>query len=170
MNNLNKKLFGFWLYIFSDCIMFSVLFISFISSNNFYFKKIIFNYRILLIETILLLFCSYLSIKIINNFKNKYYYLNIIFSVVFLILEYKDYFHLKTINIDYKINNYLSNYFIILFFHAFHIIISILISLNLLFLNLYKKKFKIINVFFSLFWHFIHIIWLCLILIIYIKK
>lgn len=170
MNNVNKNLLGFWLYMVSDCIMFSILFISFLSSNNFYFNKLIFNYRILLIETLLLLFCSYLSLKVINNLNNKYYFLNIIFSFLFLILEFKDIYHLNKININFSINNYLSNYFIIIFFHAFHVLVSILICLNLLFLNLYKKKFKIVNIFFSLFWHFIHIVWLCLLLIIYIKK
>ncbi|XOD38971.1 MAG: hypothetical protein ACAF48_01095 [Candidatus Carsonella ruddii] len=170
MNKINKNLIGFWLYMISDCIIFSVLFISFLSSNNFFLKNLIFNYRILLIETILLLFCSFLSIKVINNFKNKYYYLNLIFSILFLLIEFKDFYHLNTINLNFKLNNFLSNYYIIIFFHAFHVLISIFICLNLLLLNFINKKFKINNIIFSIFWHFIHIIWLCLLLIIYIKK
>ncbi|ATX33416.1 hypothetical protein CUN91_00405 [Candidatus Carsonella ruddii] len=170
MNKINKRLLGFWLYMISDCIMFAVLFISFLSSNNFFLKKIIFNYRILLIETLLLLFCSFLSLKNINNFKNKYCYLNLIFSILFLIIEFKDFYHLNKINLNFNTNNYLSNYYFIIMFHAFHVLISIFISLNLLLLNFINKKFKINNIIFSLFWHFIHIVWLCLILIIYIKK
>ncbi|WP_433927888.1 hypothetical protein [Candidatus Carsonella ruddii] len=170
MNNLNKNILGFWLYMISDCIMFVILFISIFSSNNFYFKNLIFNYRILLIETILLLLCSFLSIKVINNLKNKYYYLNLIFSILFLIIEFKDFYHLNCINLTFKTNNYFSNYYIIIYFHAFHVLISILICLNLLLLNFLNKKVKFNNIIFSLFWHFIHIIWLCLLLIIYIKK
>ncbi|MBY0585436.1 hypothetical protein K5B08_00850, partial [Candidatus Carsonella ruddii] len=105
MNKLNKNLIGFWLYMISDCIMFAILFISILSSNNFFFKNLIFNYRILLIETILLLLCSFLSIKVINNLKNKYYYLNLIFSIIFLVIEFKDFYHLNIININFKINN-----------------------------------------------------------------
>ncbi|MFI4878816.1 MAG: hypothetical protein ACH6QP_01035 [Candidatus Carsonella ruddii] len=170
MNSLNKNLIGFWLYIFTDCIMFSIIFISFLLSNNFLLKKIIFNYKILLIESILLLYCSYLSIIIINKNKNKYYYLNILFSTLFLILEYKDYYHLKILNITFTNNNYLSNYFLIIFFHALHVFISIIICINLFYIKYLNKKIKIINICYSLFWHFIHIIWLCLVLIIYLKK
>ncbi|WMC19852.1 MAG: hypothetical protein NVS86_01075 [Candidatus Carsonella ruddii] len=170
MNNFNKNLLGFWLYIISDCIMFSIIFISFINSNNFFLKKIIFNYRTLLLETILLLICSYLSTKVLKKNKFKYYYLNLLFSILFLLIEFKDIYHLNSINLNFKTNNFLSNYFIIIFFHAFHVLISILFCINLIFLKKIKKKFKIINIFFSLFWHFIHIIWLCLMFIIYIKK
>ncbi|BFI90998.1 cytochrome c oxidase subunit 3 [Candidatus Carsonella ruddii] len=170
MNKFNKNILGFWLYIISDCIMFSVLFISFLNSNDFFYKHIIFNYRTLLIETILLLICSYLSVKSIKKNELKYYYLNLIISVLFLLIEFKDIYHLNSINLNFKTNNFLSNYFVIIFFHAFHVIISILLCINLIFLKIIKKKFKIINIIFSLFWHFIHIIWLCLMFIIYIKK
>ncbi|QLK14157.1 hypothetical protein V7Z36_01110 [Candidatus Carsonella ruddii] len=167
---MNKNLLGFWLYIVSDCITFSILFILFLSTNSFCFKNLIFNYRTLLIETVLLLLSSYLSIKVFRNNRNKYYYLNIIFSIIFLLIEYKDFYHLKKINLFYYTNNYLSNYFVIIGFHALHVAISILFCLNLLFLNTIEKNFKINNIIFSIFWHFIHIIWLCLVLIIYIKK
>ncbi|AFP84215.1 cytochrome O ubiquinol oxidase subunit III [Candidatus Carsonella ruddii HT isolate Thao2000] len=170
MNNINKNILGIWLYLISDCIIFTILFISFLNSNNYFYKNIIYNYRIVLIETILLLICSYLSILIIKKKNIKYCYLNLIFSLLFLIIEFKDIYHLNYINISYKTNNFLSNYFIIIFFHALHVIISILICINLIILKKLKKKFKLINIFFSLFWHFIHIVWLCLIFIIYIKK
>ncbi|WMC19254.1 MAG: hypothetical protein NVS84_01070 [Candidatus Carsonella ruddii] len=170
MNRFNKNILGFWLYIISDCIVFSVLFISFTNSNNFFFKNIIFNYRTLLVETILLLICSYLSTKTLKKNNFKYYYLNLIFSLLFLIIEFKDIYHLNYINLNFKTNNYLSNYFVIIFFHAFHVIISILFCINLIILKKINKKFKIINLVFSLFWHFIHIVWLCLMFIIYIKK
>lgn len=168
MNKINKTLLGFWLYIISDCIMFSVLFISIINSN-FFFKNLIFNKKIVLIETIILLICSFLSLKVIRNFKKKYYFLNILFSLIFLTMEFKDIYHLNKINLNFKLNNFLSNYYFILIFHAFHVILSIFICINLILLSYFNKKFKINNIIFSLFWHFIHIIWLCIVIIIYIK-
>ncbi|AFP84395.1 cytochrome o ubiquinol oxidase subunit III [Candidatus Carsonella ruddii] len=171
MNNINKNIICFWLYIITDCIMFSTMFLSFlISKHNFFLKNIIYNYRIVLIETIILLLSSFLTIKILNELKIKYYFLNILFSTLFLIIEFKDFNHLFFINLNYKLNNYFSNYYLILSFHALHIFTSIIICANLIFLNKLKYKFKIINILFLIFWHIIHIIWLCLSFIIYIKK
>ncbi|BAF35199.1 cytochrome O ubiquinol oxidase subunit III [Candidatus Carsonella ruddii PV] len=171
MNNINKNVIGFWLYIITDCIMFSTIFLSFlISKHIFFLKNIIYNYRIILIETILLLLSSFLTIKIINKSNIKYYFLNIFFSILFLIIELKDIKHLFFLNLSFKLNNYLSNYYLILFFHALHVFVAIIICINLILLNKLKYKFKIINIIFLIFWHIIHIIWLCLSFIIYIKK
>ncbi|AFP83841.1 cytochrome O ubiquinol oxidase subunit III [Candidatus Carsonella ruddii CS isolate Thao2000] len=171
MNKINKKILGIWLFFLTDCIMFLCFFLSFyLSKNIFFLYNKFYNYRIILIETILLLLCSFLSLKYLKNNKKKYIFLNIFFSFIFLILEYKDYIHLKKLNLTNNYNNYFSNYYLIISFHALHVIFSIFFSLNIIFIRVVKFNFKIINIMYSLFWHFIHIIWLCLVFIIYLKK
>ncbi|BFI91041.1 cytochrome o ubiquinol oxidase subunit III [Enterobacterales bacterium endosymbiont of Anomoneura mori] len=176
-----KKIFGFWIYIMSDCIFFACLFAIYMVLNNnkinFFIKKEIFNLNSVLLETIILLTSAFtfgIAISKINsnNIKslNNWLFLTFLLGLTFLIIEFNELNHFIKIHIGPNYNAYMSSFFSILFIHGAHVffgLIWILITIlqiktdNLIPAN----KTRLICL--SLFWHFLDIIWICVFTIIY---
>ncbi|MCV2502316.1 MAG: cytochrome c oxidase subunit 3 [Candidatus Lightella neohaematopini] len=178
--NINNNIFGLWIYLMSDCVFFSVLFINYILAYNsmlYTISNSFYNIPFVLIETLILLTSSYTCCLAsyyfnINKIKYVVYYLSITFllGVCFLYMELYEFIHLIRNNLGPDKNYFLSSFFTLLGVHGIHIIVG-LIWFIILLLQIYLNKFdKIKNNLYclSLFWHFLDIIWVFIFTIVYL--
>ncbi|MCV2508466.1 MAG: cytochrome c oxidase subunit 3 [Candidatus Lightella neohaematopini] len=179
-HNINNSIFGLWIYLMSDCVFFSVLFINYILSYNSMLSTIsnnFYNIPFVLIETLILLTSSYTCCLAnyyfnTNKIKHVTYYLSITFllGICFLYMELYEFIHLIKSNFGPDKNYFLSSFFTLLGVHGIHIIVG-LIWFVILLLQIYLNKFnKIKNNLYclSLFWHFLDIIWVFIFTIVYL--
>ncbi|WP_343188128.1 cytochrome c oxidase subunit 3 [Buchnera aphidicola (Ceratoglyphina bambusae)] len=178
----SKVVFGFLIYLMSDCILFSVFFsVYFILSKNIHFnifdKNVIDIYYVFL-ETIILLVSSFtysisaLFLKINRRFFFYFFmYLTFLLGFIFILMELNELYFLNKNNFSpFKYGCY-SSFFALLILHAIHIflglfwIILVLIRCKKKFLNkiVYTQIFCL-----GLFWHFLDIIWICIFNFIYL--
>ncbi|AZP36380.1 Cytochrome bo(3) ubiquinol oxidase subunit 3 [Candidatus Annandia adelgestsuga] len=167
----------------SDCIIFSILFVTYsviLNNVTINFINNIFNIYLVFIETIVLLLSSF-SYCIINIcIKKKYIFFTIFFlfitfllGSVFLNLELYELCILINKGLGPQKNGFMSIIFTILSIHGVHIFIGLTFILNLIthvILNGINKinYNKIIRL--GLFWHFLDIIWVFIFTIIYIQN
>ncbi|QIE02154.1 cytochrome o ubiquinol oxidase subunit III [Buchnera aphidicola] len=179
----NNKLFGLWIYLMSDCILFAVLFAiySIISSNieiNVISNKL-FNLSSVLLETCLLLISSLSSGLIVISIQQKkiktlclYLMITFCLGLSFLFLEIHEFYELIINNFGPNQHALFSIFFTLVGMHGIHIffglvlIISILYQIKKLGLtnNIYTRVLCL-----SIFWHFLDIIWICIFTFIYLS-
>lgn len=136
-NIKNNTLFGFWIYLMSDCILFATLFSVYVVLKDgvAYGPNIkdIFNLSYVLIETLLLFFSSITYTLVIlylynNNKKlvNIWLILTFLFGLLFLFMEIYEFIHL--INDGYGPNRsgFLSSFFALLGTHGLHVIFGLI--------------------------------------------
>ncbi|CEL12409.1 Cytochrome o ubiquinol oxidase subunit 3 [Candidatus Portiera aleyrodidarum] len=179
LESLNKKkynskvLLGFWIYILSDCILFSGIFSVYVVLSIKYMNiKNLFNMYIVNLETLILLISSFtIGIVILFFNKNQLFYslfFVLLLGVLFVILEINE---IRNIYITHKINSLLSAYLTLVGIHCIHIIIGLYWGICLLFNILFNGlniKTRTSLLCLSIFWHFLHIIWVCIYTIVYL--
>ncbi|BGI51537.1 MAG: cytochrome o ubiquinol oxidase subunit III [Buchnera aphidicola (Ceratovacuna japonica)] len=178
----SNVVFGFLIYLMSDCILFSVFFSVYfvMSSNNTLevFKNNLINIYYVLLETSFLL-CSSLSYSISMIFlkyrKDIYFNIFIMLTIFlgfsFIFMEIKELINLSKTSLFLYKNGVCSSFFSLLTLHACHIlfgllwIIFMLIKFNLGFFSdgIYVQFFCL-----GLFWHFLDIIWMFIFNFIYL--
>ncbi|VFP78277.1 Cytochrome bo(3) ubiquinol oxidase subunit 3 [Buchnera aphidicola (Cinara cuneomaculata)] len=180
----NKNIFGIWVYLMSDCIIFAILFVVHIimsrhGYDNFLQENHLFSWFIIFLETLILLF-SALSCSLVKYFLHKHskkymlIFLLITFFLgsIFLSLEYFEWLHMFNKGFYPTVNGYLSSFFTVLAIHGLHIIFGLLWILILIIQILifdFKNFVNVSVICFCLFWHFIDIIWMILLMCIYFK-
>ncbi|CDZ16347.1 Ubiquinol oxidase subunit 3 [Candidatus Johnevansia muelleri] len=177
----SSNVLGFWIYIMSDCVLFSILFATYaVLCKNFAVGptgKELFNLPFILIETFVLLVSSFMigiSIFYMQK-KNKiktiiYLLLTIILGTIFVSLESIEFHHFINKGATPNMSAFLSAFFTLVGTHCIHVIIGIFWGIILI-IKLYHCDFKKNNtglICLSLFWHFLHIIWICVFTIIYL--
>ncbi|VFP88604.1 Cytochrome bo(3) ubiquinol oxidase subunit 3 [Buchnera aphidicola (Cinara piceae)] len=180
----NKNIFGTWIYLMSDCIIFAVLFIVHIimsrhGYSNFLKENHLFSPSIVLIETLILLFSSLSCslIKYFSKYSSKvciliFLFFTFILGSCFLGLEC-----VELLNIFYKgfypfSNGYLSSFFALLGMHGLHIfcgLLWLLILIGQIFIFNLTDSIHVSLVCFCLFWHFLDVIWTVLIMCVYFR-
>ncbi|VAX76731.1 cytochrome c oxidase subunit 3 [Buchnera aphidicola] len=178
----NINILGFWIYLMSDLIIFSVLFIVHIimsrhGYHGFLRENNLFSWSLLFLETTLLSF-SALSCNISKyffRFSSKKYViffllLTLILGGSFLGLEVYECLNIFNHGFYPSISGYLSSLFVLIGIHGLHIIFGLSWILILIY-QVYQFGFnsfvKTSLICFSLFWHFIDIIWIVLIFCVY---
>lgn len=177
-----KNVFGFWIYLMSDCILFSILFIVFFVMRQhggysvFIYKKI-FSLSNIFLESFLLLLSSLTcSISVYFMFKNFFrysvYFLfsTFILGVFFIGLELKELIYFIQLGYGPSFSGFFSAFFVLIITHCLHIFLGLIWILCLLYFSFKKKsllKFQNIFICFSLFWHFLDIIWTILVPCVY---
>ncbi|VFP83778.1 cytochrome c oxidase subunit 3 [Buchnera aphidicola] len=180
----NKNIFGIWVYLMSDCIIFSILFVVHIimsrhGYNNFLRENHLFSWFTIFLETLVLLFsalsCSLAKYFLRSNSKKCilfFLFITLCLGSIFLYLEFFEFLQIMNKGFYPVSNGYLSSFFVLLGTHGLHIIFGLLwiliLMIQILFFNL--NSFVNISVIcFCLFWHFIDIIWIILIMCVYFK-
>lgn len=170
-----NKIFGFWLYLMSDFVVFATIFVVFILmfKLNFYniliHKKLISLFKIF-IETFILLISSFfcgLSIYSSEKFCIKktitFLLITIFFGIFFIYLEFNELLQIFRSGFKPSLNGFFTSFFTLLGVHILHVFIGIIwafiLVLNIFFLNFTKKVCSSL-ICFSLFWHFLEIIWI----------
>jgi len=180
--NTNKTLFGFWIYLMSDCVLFAALFATFIVLRNNTFGgpsgKDIFSMPYVLVETILLLTSSFtcgIAMLLIHKQQKKAALyslaLTFILGLSFLSLELYEFRQLVIDGHSWRQSAFLSSYFTLVGTHGLHITVG-LFWMAVVAFQLFKsginegltKRMGLL----SLFWHFLDIIWIFIFSIVYL--
>ncbi|WP_367680642.1 cytochrome o ubiquinol oxidase subunit III [Candidatus Fukatsuia anoeciicola] len=181
-NNGAIKIFGFWIYLMSDCILFATLFATYaVLVNNTAggpSGKDIFNLSFVLIETFLLLFSSitYGITMLSMNKGNKdqvnlWLALTFILGLSFITMEFFEFHELITKGYGPNRSAFLSSFFVLVATHGIHVSVG-LVWIIIMIIQTIKRGLSTINqtrlICLSLFWHFLDIIWICVFTIVYL--
>ncbi|CAL4323106.1 cytochrome c oxidase subunit 3 [Buchnera aphidicola] len=177
-----KSIFGFWIYILSDCIIFATVFsVYFVMVNNISkgpSGKEFFNLKYVFIETVILLLSS-LFFSIVVYFMKKFdvfmvcLFLSLVFfcGLFFLFLEGYEFFNLFQKDYLPDRSGFLSAFYFLLLLHGFHVFSGLLWLMLLFFQTIKFGINKIIRtrlICLSIFWHFLDIIWIFLFTFVYL--
>lgn len=172
---LNKTIFGFWLYIMSDCILFASLFATHsvlsLSCIELSLNKNIFNLTLIFTETCCLLLssltCSKSTIyatKMNIQAWRKWMIITFLLGLCFINIEIYEFYHLILHQYNPCRNAFFSSFFVLVGTHGIHVIVG-LIWIIIMIIHVTIKGLTQISLTrlkcFSLFWHFLDIIWIC---------
>ena len=181
-DNESKILFGFWVYIMTDCVLFASLFAVYavLHRNTFGGPSgaQIFDMPYVLGETLLLLTSSFTCglASIALQQKNKravigFFALTFVLGLSFLGMELREFHHLATIGDSWTRSGFLSSYFTLVGTHGLHITVG-LIWMAVMMFRIAKggltdsnaRRLKML----ALFWHFLDVIWIFIFSIVYL--
>lgn len=175
-------IFGFWIYILSDCLLFGTLFAVYaVYSNSFaglIEPKELFNLTFVLAETALLLFSSFtfgMAMLKANHedMKGMIKWLGITFMLgfSFLIMELYEFYHFSNEGATFHSSAYWSAFYGLVATHGLHVFAG-LVWMIVLFFHFKRDGFSEDNktrlACLSLFWHFLDIIWICVFSVVYL--
>ncbi|MCF8778210.1 cytochrome o ubiquinol oxidase subunit III [Vibrio sp. IRLE0018] len=175
-------IFGFWVYILSDCLLFGTLFAVFaVYSNSFagiIEPSVLFNLWFVAGGTALLLLSSFTfgmaMLKEHNkDMKGMFKWLWITFALGlgFLLMELYEFYHFSQAGATFDSSAYWSSFYALVATHGLHVFAG-LIWMLLLFVHFKRDGFTTANktrlALLSLFWHFLDIIWICVFSVVYL--
>ena len=177
-----NKVFGFWIYLMSDCIIFATLFATFgVMVNNTAggpAGKDLFELPFVLVETALLLLSSITyGMAVINMNQEKksavisWLALTFLFGAGFIGMELYEFHHLINEGFGPQRSGFLSAFFTLVGTHGLHVT-SGLIWMAVLMFQIAKRGLNETNrtriLCLSLFWHFLDVVWICVFTIVYL--
>lgn len=178
----DKTLFGFWVYLMTDLILFATLFATFLvlrdATAGGPAGSEIFSMPFVLAETLILLTSSFTAglamLAVYNKDKSKtliWLAVTFILGVMFLTLEISEFYNLVHEGHGWQSSAFMSAFFTLVGTHGLHITIG-LIWMATLMLKLYRNGFvknslKRLTML-SLFWHFLDIVWIFIFTIVYL--
>lgn len=178
----DRALFGFWVYLMTDLLMFAVLFAVYavLHHNTLGGEKgkDLFSYKLAFVNTVLLLTSSFTcGLGMIAVQKSKRHEVLMWFSITFLLgllflgLEAFEFRDLIGEGYNLGTNAFLSSFFVLLGTHGVHIIAG-LIWLGAILAYMSKRglnspiKRKLMML--SLYWHFLDIVWIFIFTVVYL--
>ncbi|WP_187312833.1 cytochrome o ubiquinol oxidase subunit III [Candidatus Williamhamiltonella defendens] len=178
----STKIFGFWIYLMSDCILFSALFATYAVLVNGTAVgpegKDIFNLSFVLVETFLLLFSSMtygFAILAMNQGQKKpvntWLSLTFLLGLSFVGMEIFEFHELIRKGAGPDRSAFLSSFFALVGTHGLHVALG-LIWIVVMMVQISQRGLNPINqtrlMCLSLFWHFLDVIWICVFTIVYL--
>ncbi len=179
----DRALFGFWIYLMTDLLMFSVLFAVYavLQGNTDGGKtgKELFSLNLALTETLILLTSSFTCgigmIAARAGHKNQvltWFGMTFILGLIFLGLELNEFSNLIREGHTIQSNAFLSSFFTLVGTHGLHITSGLLwMAVTLIYIakrglnsNMVRKLAML-----SLFWHFLDIVWIFIFTIVYLR-
>lgn len=175
----NKKIFGLWIYLMSDCIFFATMFSVYaVMSNCLIIDFHFFNLKIVFFETLILLLSSFTYGMLVINVKyNKLLFVYIFLIITFLLgsifigMELYEFYNLINSGFFPQKNGFLSSFFTLISIHGIHIVIGLLWMIGIFFQIIICHLNNIIYIrilCLGLFWHFLDIIWICVFTVVYL--
>lgn len=174
--------FGFWIYILTDCILFATLFATFAVLRNATFggptMKEITSLPYVLGETLFLLASSFTyGLAMLGMYKkNKAKVINwlivtFILGAGFITMEINEFVHLYMEGHSWHVSAALSAFFTLVATHGLHVSIGLL-SMAVVIFQLYKNGITATMgkrlTYLGLFWHFLDIVWIFVFTIVYL--
>lgn len=174
--------FGFWIYIMSDCVIFASLFAAFaVLHNNTYIDygvKQFLDLPYILAETILLLVSSLTcGMAMLSMYKDKLHrckswlFVTLILGLSFVVLEVNEFIHLIHEGHGPGTSAAMSVFFTLVGTHGFHVSMGLLwmcVMLVQLFKFQLSKDVKRRLTYFAMFWAFLDIVWIFVFTIVYL--
>lgn len=176
------KVFGFWIYLMSDCILFATLFATYsVLVNNVAggpSGKDIFELPFVLLETFFLLFSSITyGMAILAMHKNNksrvnaWLGLTFLFGLSFIGMELYEFHHLIAEGYGPDRSGFLSGFFTLVATHGLHVT-SGLIWILVMMAQVARRGLTPVNqtrlMCLSLFWHFLDVVWICVFTVVYL--
>ncbi|WWO97363.1 MAG: cytochrome o ubiquinol oxidase subunit III [Candidatus Dasytiphilus stammeri] len=182
----SKKIFGFWIYLMSDCILFASLFATYAvmmnGTANGPIGREIFSLPLVLTETAFLLFSSVtygMAMVVLQKSDDNNPYevliwllLTFILGWIFVGMEFYEFHNLVIENCGPNRSGFLSGFFTLVGTHGIHVIAGLIWMIVLMSQIIIKKgitgdvRTKMVCL--SLFWHFLDVIWICVFTIVYL--
>ena len=177
-----NKLFGFWIYLMSDCIIFATLFATYAvmvnSTAGGPAGKDIFELPFVLGETALLLFSSitygFAVISMEKGTKSTvlgWLVLTFLLGAGFIAMEIYEFHHLITEGFGPQRSGFLSAFFTLVGTHGLHVTSGLIWMLVLMY-QVATKGLTSTNhtrvMCLSMFWHFLDVVWICVFTIVYL--
>ncbi len=181
-NLIPKDVFGFWIYIMSDCVLFATLFATYIVLHNNTYGgpgiKDIASLSYILVETMLLLTSSFtFGLAMLASFKRDMpkvmLFLGITFALGlgFIVLEINEFVHLILEGNGPQRSGFLSAFFTLVGTHGLHVTVGLVWMASMMYqlkkhglTNFTSEKLTCLG----LFWHFLDIVWIFVFTIVYL--
>jgi cytochrome o ubiquinol oxidase subunit 3 len=177
-----KAIFGFWVYIMTDCVLFAGLFATYAvlhnNTNGGPPAAQLFDLHNVLLETLALLTSSFtcglamLAAHRANKRQTLILFgLTFLLGLVFLSIELSEFRHLAQTGNSWRRSGFLSAFFTLVGTHGLHITVGLSWMATMM-LRVYNRGLTTANVrrltLLSLFWHFLDIIWIFIFTIVYL--
>lgn len=178
----STDVFGFWLYIMTDCILFACLFATFLVLNLPGAPgpdlKSYLNLSDVLIETFLLLASNFtFCLAMLNLYQTKTHKVQLWLVITFLLgacfiaLELNEFMHLANEGFRWDINGRASSFFTLVGTHGLHVSCGLLWILIMtiqvpLLKDVHMTRRRI--TYLGLFWNFLDIVWIFVFTIVYL--
>ena len=178
----DRRLFGFWTYIMTDCVLFASLFATYaVLHNNTYggpSGKDLFDMGPVLAETLVLLTSSFtvglamLAARKRSRHQTLWWLaVTFVLGVTFLLLELHEFHHLATTGNSWARNGFLSSFFTLVGTHGLHITVGLIWMAGMCY-KIWKLKFtratlRRLNML-SYFWHFLDVVWIFIFTVVYL--
>lgn len=181
-NSDATDIFGFWIYILSDCLLFATIFAAFaVLRNNLYGGPGIKQFTDLsyvLMETLALLTSSFtFGLSIISLYQNKvksvinWLFVTFLLGAAFIYMEVNEFVHLYLDGFSWQRSAAMSSFFTLVGTHGLHVFIGLLwILTTILQLSLFglSDVMKRRMTYLGLFWAFLDIVWIFVFTIVYL--
>lgn len=182
VDSFSKTIFGFWIYLMTDCILFATFFATYAVLHHNTFggptAKELFSLPYALIETLILLTSSFtcgLALLAANR-QNKnqtmvWFGVTFILGLAFLAMELKEFSHLVHEGNSWQRSGFLSAYFTLVSTHGLHITFGLLwiivMMIHVIWRGLTINTLRRLTCL-SMFWHFLDIVWIFIFTIVYL--
>lgn len=173
----DRDLYGFWIYLMTDCVLFGSLFICFLVLGAGY-PAYKFDLNMVMGETIMLLTSSFtMGLAVLSMHKKKampvYFWLiiTVLLGAGFLVIELKEFAHLIAEGKGYTTHAYFSAFFALVGTHGVHVFFGILYMLALvaqIMIHGITPRTTTKLLLLSLFWHFLDIVWVIVFSVVYL--
>ncbi len=179
--NKDAKVFGFWVYLMTDLIIFSVLFACYLVLHGNTFNgptaKELFHFPSVLAETLILLTSSFtcsLGMYAVNHRLKKWaiiwFVCTLLLGVSFLYIEISEFADFVNKGASWQRSAFLSSFFTLVGTHGFHIFIGLLWMIVMMFRIALRPlaEHSISRIFrMALFWHFLDFVWIFIFTVVY---
>ena len=181
-NNNDKTIFGFWIYLMTDLVMFAALFATYAVLHGNTFggpgPTDLFSLPNALLETLILLTssftCGLATIAALRGKKNQtlaWFVVTFLLGCSFLIMELKEFASFATAGHTWQSSAFLSAFFTLVGTHGLHIFFGLLWMIIAMII-IWRRGLteSIVNKLtrLSLFWHFLDIVWIFIFTIVYL--
>ncbi len=182
MENDNTTLFGFWVYLMTDCVLFASLFATFVVLRNNTFGgpsgAQLFSMPYVLLETMALLTSSFTNgLALLSAQKRKvkqtlfWMGLTFVLGLTFLSLELAEFHKFARMGDSWTRSGFLSAYYTLVGTHGAHITIGLLWMAVMAF-YIFKRGITRVSLkrirMMSMFWHFLDVVWIFIFTIVYL--
>lgn len=176
------KVFGFWIYLMSDLILFASLFATYAVLVNGIADgpsgKEIFSLPFVLVETFLLLFSSItFGFAMLSMNKgsvsqvNLWLFVTFLFGLGFVVMEVYEFHELIAEGYGPDRSAFLSAFFALVSTHGLHVTAG-LVWIIIMMIQVLRRGLTDVNrtrlSCLSLFWHFLDVVWICVFTVVYL--
>ncbi len=176
------KVFGFWIYLMTDCILFACLFavhaVIHTGTADGPSGKEVFDLSFVLVETFLLLFSSVTyGFVILGMHKGSiaqiqlWLLITFLFGLGFIAMELWEFNHLIHQGFGPDRSGFFSAFFGLIGTHGFHVTCG-LVWILIMMIHVQRRGINATNktrlLCLSLFWHFLDLVWVCVFSVVYL--